>query len=398
MVHSRRWTGLLLLCLVLYPAALLLLSSALVQHAADTNANLGGISDLSATRSVARQEREDNGGRFGPERGLTVEKFEADDGGQEEGRVKSRTVWDGFDFERFLKGRVPELYRLPKAEETLPVIDCGSIPSAKYFWRHFVKPNRAAILRNCVSVIPDLKWVASSSELVQHLNDPVVDCESRPRGVKLFTPESTVVTVERMRLSEYFARRLDPARKTELYLAQLNVPVGNPPFGGRKLEEGADGTSKLLWMGTGGEVSPNHFDWYDNIYVVVGGTKRLTISPPSSTPYLYPVQLGDGQPGNDVIQAQADVVNPDYDRFPLLRKAQIFDVDVEAGDALYIPAFWWHRMEGKGPTASVSYWLQEVHSATGIDPSLVKLYDRFQAALDTEARRRWRTGLVEQVT
>jgi hypothetical protein len=41
------------------------------------------------------------------------------------------------------------------------------------------------------------------------------------------------------------------------------------------------------WLGTGGTVTPLHFDSYDNLFAQVVGSKYVRLYPPSETPKLY---------------------------------------------------------------------------------------------------------------
>jgi len=41
----------------------------------------------------------------------------------------------------------------------------------------------------------------------------------------------------------------------------------------------------------------------------------------------------------------ANITHPDYDRHPLLRDAHVMTVEVPAGSALFLPAYWFHQVE-----------------------------------------------------
>jgi len=43
------------------------------------------------------------------------------------------------------------------------------------------------------------------------------------------------------------------------------------------------------------------------------------------------------------IQSQVDCGNPNFDAFPEFKKVVCEMADVFAGDALFIPAFYWHQ-------------------------------------------------------
>ena len=57
-----------------------------------------------------------------------------------------------------------------------------------------------------------------------------------------------------------------------------------------------------------------------------------------------------------------NVSHPDLERHPLFADAQVFTVDVPAGSALLLPAYWYHQVESFADPGSlnvaVNYWYQ----------------------------------------
>ena len=113
-----------------------------------------------------------------------------------------------------------------------------------------------------------------------------------------------------------------------------------------------------LYAGCGAK-TPLHFDLLENMLCVVRGRKRVTLWHPAEANLLYPAQDGDGA------FSKADVYAPDLDAFPLLAeaRARAIEVEVNCGDALYIPCCWWHAVATPAGerSISVSYWAQQPH-------------------------------------
>lgn len=114
-----------------------------------------------------------------------------------------------------------------------------------------------------------------------------------------------------------------------------------------------------LWLGNRTRVAP-HFDLPDNIACVVAGRRRFTLFPPEQVGNLYIGRL-DLTPAGQPISL-VDLAAPDFDRFPryaeALRHAQV--VELEAGDAVFIPSQWWHGVEGLAPiNALVNFWWRQ---------------------------------------
>lgn len=114
-----------------------------------------------------------------------------------------------------------------------------------------------------------------------------------------------------------------------------------------------------LWLGNRARVAP-HFDAPDNIACVVAGRRRFTLFPPEQVSNLYIGRL-DVTPAGQPISL-VDVAEPDLARFPryaeALRHAQV--VELEPGDAVFIPSMWWHGVQSLAPVnALVNFWWRQ---------------------------------------
>jgi hypothetical protein len=111
-----------------------------------------------------------------------------------------------------------------------------------------------------------------------------------------------------------------------------------------------------LWLGNRSRIAA-HYDIANNIACAVSGKRRFTLFPPDQIGNLYVGPLDftmAGQPASLV-----DFSAPDFDRFPRFREAlaAAIIVDLEPGDALYMPALWWHHVEAEGSfNLLVNYW------------------------------------------
>jgi hypothetical protein len=119
--------------------------------------------------------------------------------------------------------------------------------------------------------------------------------------------------------------------------------------------QNSTGTPRL-WIGNGGHRVALHYDRDDNVLCVIAGRKRFTLYPPSALPNLYIGGFG-LEPGG-VATALVDPLHPDYDRFPRFREAQreCIVAELAAGDALYVPAHWWHHVESFDVNVAVTFW------------------------------------------
>lgn len=151
------------------------------------------------------------------------------------------------------------------------------------------------------------------------------------------------------------------------YVGAAAVPEVLPGFEARNrldLVEAADAVPRI-WIGNETVVS-THFDLSDNIAVVVGGRRRFTLFPPEQAGNLYVGPLDytmAGQPASMV-----PVRNPDLEAFPRFPAALAASrwAELEPGDAIYIPALWWHNVEAIGAlNILINYWWEAAPPEAG---------------------------------
>jgi hypothetical protein len=111
-----------------------------------------------------------------------------------------------------------------------------------------------------------------------------------------------------------------------------------------------------MWIGNAVKVN-THFDLAHNIACVVGGRRRFTLFPPGQIGNLYLAPLDFTPSGAPVSLVQFTA--PDHSRFPRYAEAlrHAMQVELEPGDALFIPYGWWHHVESLAPlNVLVNYW------------------------------------------
>lgn len=134
-----------------------------------------------------------------------------------------------------------------------------------------------------------------------------------------------------------------------------------------------------LWLGNEQAVSSMHKDHYENLFYVLSGEKVFTLCPPADAPFLYEQNCSSGcfqysvtegwTISSDVHQdgttlkipwISADVVEKEksevLDEFPLLTYTHPLEVHIRAGDLLYLPALWFHRVTQSCETVGINYW------------------------------------------
>jgi hypothetical protein len=130
-----------------------------------------------------------------------------------------------------------------------------------------------------------------------------------------------------------------------------------------------------LWLGNV-FLTPAHIDELDNLACVMAGRRRFTLFPPEQVSNLYIGPLDFTPAGAPV--SMVSLKSPDFERFPRFREALAASLvaDLQPGDALFIPAVWWHHVESFDVVnILVNYWWQQASApAERISPTKAMLH------------------------
>ena len=99
-----------------------------------------------------------------------------------------------------------------------------------------------------------------------------------------------------------------------------------------------------LFIGGRGSRFPYlHYDNYFGYTFIfqIYGEKEFVVIPSDQSEFVYPKITENGASNTSSV---TDIDNPDLEKFPLFAKATQARVVLEAGDMLFIPAGWWHRL------------------------------------------------------
>lgn len=156
----------------------------------------------------------------------------------------------------------------------------------------------------------------------------------------------------KMKMSEYVDLLLSKPTNYRIFLYNLvkQVPALTKDFKWPDL--GLNLIKQLPMLFFGGENSKVfiHYDIdYSNIlHFHFHGQKRCILFAPDQTPYLYKV------PHALISREDIDYDNPDFDKFPALKKAKGFVTTLNHGEMLYMPEGYWHYMKYLTPGFSMS--------------------------------------------
>lgn len=114
-----------------------------------------------------------------------------------------------------------------------------------------------------------------------------------------------------------------------------------------------------IWIGTKSRIAA-HNDYSDNLACVAVGRRRFTVFPPEEYKNLYMGPIDNTPAGRSI--SMVNFHNPDFDLHPKFKTAMKsgMTATLDAGDAIFIPAMWWHHVEGLDDfNVLVNFWWKE---------------------------------------
>ncbi|WP_218354318.1 cupin-like domain-containing protein [Alteromonas lipotrueiana] len=144
-----------------------------------------------------------------------------------------------------------------------------------------------------------------------------------------------------------------------------------------------------LWIGNKSRIAA-HYDVPDNIICVTAGKRKVTLFAPEQVKNLYigPLHL---TPAGQAI-SMVDFTAPDLQRFPRFQHAldNAYTVELNPGDALYIPSMWWHHIEGiEAVNMLVNFWWRDVPAFIGRSENTLYHALLTLAQLPAHERKAW---------
>jgi hypothetical protein len=224
----------------------------------------------------------------------------------------------------------------PKTVERRPT------PGAREFFRDYWAAHRPVVLTDALARSPALRRWTPRFFRERFGAQPIevtTGREADPHYDQNFEAHRT-----RMRMDGFIDRVLAAGTSNDLYMVSNNFTMRRPRFRAllrdvrppRQLFEPLTPETTSLWIGPAGTVTPLHHDTTNILFTQIYGRKQVELVSPQESAllldplhgYYSPVELDD--------LASAG--------HPALRELLVHRVIVKPGDALFIPAGWWHRV------------------------------------------------------
>ncbi len=220
--------------------------------------------------------------------------------------------------------------------------------SQEDFYTHYVKKQKPVVIEKLTKDWPAYsKW---NLEYIKSIagNKTVPLYDDRPVSYKDGFNEAHA----KMKMSDYIDLLQSKPTNYRIFLYNLmkEVPTLQNDFKWPKI--GLKLIKQLPMLFFGGENSKvfMHYDIdYSNIlHFHFHGKKQCILFSQEATPYLYKI------PHSLISREDIDFENPDFEKFPALKKAKGFICNLNHGEMLYMPEGYWHYMKYVTPGFSMS--------------------------------------------
>jgi len=220
--------------------------------------------------------------------------------------------------------------------------------SKKEFINHYFKPQKPLIIEEGIKDWPAYsKWnLDYIAEVAGDLEVPLYD--DRPVDYKDGFNEAHAT----MKMSEYIDLLKREPTKYRIFLwnilkeaPQLKKDFFYPDFGIRLMK-----SLPMLFFGGRDSYTFMHMDidLANLFHFHFNGKKQAILFDPKQTKYLYKI------PHSLITREDIDISNPDFKKWPALKKATGWTADLEHGNMLFIPEGYWHYMKYHSPGFSMS--------------------------------------------
>ncbi|KRX01203.1 hypothetical protein PPERSA_03707 [Pseudocohnilembus persalinus] len=227
-----------------------------------------------------------------------------------------------------------------------------NMPDFKKFNMDHLMFSMPFVCRGCLKNQKAFQMWQDDDYLIEKIGDKEVMVEARYDGKSTFAYFQKEYKEVYMTYKEFASKYQDFSGQERYYLAncpmfeEIKEDLKNPELG-----ELMDLRKFNYWQSAGGSESLPHTDAFENFLCQIDGYKEIILLPPTQREYLY---LEPGVSNYSPI----NFFKPDYILHPFFKRVKgKMKLKLEAGDILYIPAYWWHHIiSAKERTIAVNYW------------------------------------------
>lgn len=206
------------------------------------------------------------------------------------------------------------------------------------FLKKYVRPQKPVVIEQLIEDWPAYeKWnLEYIDEVAGDKIVPLYDDRPISSEYKFNEPHT------KMKMSDYIKLLKSGPTNYRIFLYHMLKEVPSlqkdfwfPDLGIRFLKQ----LPTLFFGGENSKVFMHYdIDFANILHFHFHGKKQCILFPPSESQYLYKV------PHALISRQDIDFVNPDFEKFPALKKAKGYITELNHGEALYMPEGYWHQM------------------------------------------------------
>ncbi|XP_074657955.1 tRNA wybutosine-synthesizing protein 5-like [Tubulanus polymorphus] len=224
----------------------------------------------------------------------------------------------------------------------LPVDEVVGWPLMSTFTEKYVKNQAPLLMKHAAEISPAFRlWTDEYFASLDLADDARVTVETRKK-------EDRALPASDMHFSEW----VKTYKQTDNYMIEdmpyfLSKDVLYPgPLQCDNLRKYLIKT--LMWFSSGGTKSVAHTDLSDNIICVFRGTKTFVMVDPHKHGHKVPINRS---------FSPIDVDSVDFEKYPKMAdNVEYYNVNISAGDCLYVPYMWIHQVNSYGSNIAVNFW------------------------------------------
>jgi hypothetical protein len=227
-------------------------------------------------------------------------------------------------------------------------------PSRANFYKKYVSKSTPVVLRGYAKQFDAFEKWKTDDYITSKIGDVEVRVETSKDN--RYTGDRSKMKFTLFKFADFLSHYSRPNREQNYYLAQTDMKTfaalhtdfpTYPKIFGKHMKH--DVTQ--LWYGAGGQVTPMHFDENENILCQIHGSRTFTLI----DPYFNDMVYIDGITTH--VYTLVDPHTPDLKKYPLFKYTRQLKVKVNAGDCIYLPSFWYHKVESaQGRNVAINWW------------------------------------------
>lgn len=224
--------------------------------------------------------------------------------------------------------------------------------SVDEFFEHYYATNTPVILTDLVR-----KWPAFGKWTPEHLKTVYGHAEVQMTSGRANDPDYDMNREKHYattRMDAFVDRVLAAGQSNDFYLIARNYNTRRPEllplfddidwsFG--YLDRAHATSGSALWFGPSGTITPFHHDTSNILFAQIYGRKKLVLAAPTEIALLS---------GARAMYAALDPEKPDYEQHPEFRNVLLREVELQPGEALFIPVGWWHYVRALDVSISIA--------------------------------------------